>query len=389
MEAHAGCLFSSPQPLLKDKTMNATAKPQEYDTSSPLYRTVSTTPTDYWNDSCSREELVYAIRNGAVGATTNPSIVLNVLKKEFANWKKTLLDIIAAHPSEAEDKIAWHLIEAIGLEGAAMLLPIFEREKGRKGRLSMQTSPTFYRDTQALVEQAVHFDGLAPNIQVKIPVTAAGVKAFEEATYRGVTINATVSFTVPQAIAVAEAVERGLRRREQEGKPVDHLFPACTIMVGRLDDWIKIAASHDGVLLTPGVADWAGVAAFKKAYGIYQARGYRTRLLSAAYRNHLHWSQFIGGDVILTIPYEWQKLFNTSSVEVKPRMQDPVAPHIIDELYTMVPDFRRAYDEDGMRIEEFDTFGATARTLRVFCEHYHELQGIVRDVMIPNPDKKH
>ena len=137
------------------------------------------------------------------------------------------------------------------------------------------------------------------------------------------------------------------------------------------------------------MADWAGVAAFKKAYGIYQARGYRTRLLSAAYRNHLHWSQFIGGDVILTIPYEWQKLFNTSSVEVKPRMQDPVAPHIIDELYTMVPDFRRAYDEDGMRIEEFDTFGATARTLRVFCEHYHELQGIVRDVMIPNPDKKH
>ena len=198
---------------------------------------------------------MYAIRNGAVGATTNPSIVLNVLKKEFANWKKTLLDIIAAHPSEAEDKIAWHLIEAIGLESAAMLLPIFEREKGRKGRLSMQTSPTFYRDTQALVEQAVHFDGLAPNIQVKIPVTAAGVKAFEEATYRNVTINATVSFTVPQAIAVAEAVERGLRRREQEGKPVDHLFPACTIMVGRLNDWIKIAASHDGVLLMPDVTD--------------------------------------------------------------------------------------------------------------------------------------
>ena len=47
MEAHAGCLFSSPQLLLKGKTMNATAKPQEYDTSSPLYRTVSTTPTDY------------------------------------------------------------------------------------------------------------------------------------------------------------------------------------------------------------------------------------------------------------------------------------------------------------------------------------------------------
>ena len=108
--------------------MNATAKSQDYDTSSPLYRTVSTTPTDYWNDSCSSEELAYAIRNGAVGATTNPSIVLNVLKKEFSDWKDTLAGIIEAHPTEAEDQIAWRLIEAMGVKGAAMLMPIFERE---------------------------------------------------------------------------------------------------------------------------------------------------------------------------------------------------------------------------------------------------------------------
>ena len=361
---------------------------QQYDTESPLYRTVSTTETDYWNDSCSAAELEYAIRNGAVGATTNPSIVLNVLKKEHAAWKDLIGQIIAANPTWSEDKVAWKLIEEMGLKGAAMLMPIFEREKGRKGRLSMQTSPTYYRDAKSLVDQAVHFNSLAPNIQVKIPVTQAGVEAFEEATYQGVTINATVSFTVPQAIAVAEAVERGLKRREAEGKPVDHLHPACTIMVGRLDDWMKVVATRDGVLLTPGIADWAGVAAFKKAYSLYKQRGYRTRLLSAAYRNHLHWSQFIGGDVILTIPHEWQVLFNQSKVEVKPRMQDPVDPKIVEELYTMIPDFRRAYDEDGMTAAEFDAFGATARTLRVFCEHYYELLGIVRDAMVPNPDKK-
>ena len=38
---------------------------------------------DFWNDSCAVEELNYAIANGGVGATTNPSIVLNVLKKEL------------------------------------------------------------------------------------------------------------------------------------------------------------------------------------------------------------------------------------------------------------------------------------------------------------------
>lgn len=368
--------------------MGNNAIPLEAVHPSPLYLTATMSTTDYWNDSCSIEELSYAIRNGAVGATTNPSIVLNVLKKELPNWKSSLTRLMTDNPSWNEEQIAWRLIEEMGLKGAELLMPIFEREGGRKGRLSMQTNPVNYRNAEALVEQAQHFDALAPNIQVKIPVTAAGIVAFEEATYHGITINATVCFTVPQAIAVAEAVERGLMRREKEGLPVKHIFPACTIMVGRLDDWIKAVAARDGILLTPGYADWAGVAAMKKAYGIFNQRGYRARLLSAAYRNHLHWSEFIGGNVILTIPYEWQVLFNKSQVEVKERMNNPVDQKIIDELYALIPDFRRAYDEDGMTIQEFDRYGATARTLRGFCDHYHELLAIVRDFMIPNPDKK-
>lgn len=361
--------------------MNASA------TQSPLSLTTKT-KTDFWNDSCAVDELNYAIANGAVGATTNPSIVLNVLKKELPAWRDTLVRSITENPTWGEEDVAWKVIEEMGLKGAALLMPIFEREKGVKGRLSMQTNPAYYRNAQALIDQTMHFHALAPNIQVKMPVTEAGIAAFEEVTYRGVTINATVSFTVPQAIAVAEAVERGLKRRQAEGKDISNIHPACTIMVGRLDDWMKIAAAKDGVMLTPGVADWAGVAAFKKAYDLYQKRGYKTRLLAAAYRNHLHWSEFIGGDVILTIPYEWQVLINKSSIEVKERMQNPVAPEIIAELYEKIPDFRRAYDEDGMSIKEFEAYGATARTLRGFNDHYHELLAIVRDVMIPNPDKK-
>ena len=101
-----------------------------------------------------------------------------------------------------------------------MLLPVFEAHKGKNGRLSIQTDPRLYRDTEAIVRQAVHFSGLAPNMIVKIPVTKAGIPAIEEATFAGVSINATVSFTLPQAIAVAEAVERGLTRREKEGKDI-------------------------------------------------------------------------------------------------------------------------------------------------------------------------
>lgn len=355
---------------------------------SLLHQTVSTTVTDYWNDSCSIEELTYAIDNGAVGATTNPTIVHNVLKKEMHLWRDRIFAIIHENPTWNEDQLTWKVIEEVSVKGAELLLPVFEREQGHKGRLSIQTNPQFYRNPESIVQQAVYFSQLAPNMQVKIPVTKAGVAAIEEATYRGVNINATVSFCVPQAVAVAEAVERGLRRREAEGNDVSMMHPVSTMMIGRLDDWMHVLEKRDGIMLTPGYADWAGIACLKKAYAIFKERGYRARLLAAAYRHHLHWSELIGGDIVLTIPYEWQKLFNASGIEVKERFQNPVAPEIIQTLYERVPDFRRAYDEDGMTAEEFDSFGPTIRTLRSFISSYHDLVALVRDFMLPNPDGK-
>jgi len=352
---------------------------------SPLYRTVHGTATDVWNDSCSTRELEYALANGAVGATTNPAIVLAVLRTEFDSWKGTLRQLIADNPTANEEAIAWKLIEAVGLRGAEMLLPVFEREKGLKGRLSMQTNPVNYMDTAKLVEQAVHFSGLARNIQVKIPVTAAGIVAIEETTRLGVNINATVSFTLPQAIAVAEAVERGLVRRAKDGHDVSTMRPVCTIMIGRTDDYLKLVAKRDGIAITPGHLDWCGIAVIKKAYGIFQARGYRARLLAAAYRHHMHWSELIGGDIILTIPHEYQVLFNNSDIEVKPRMDDPVDPDVVAELYRKLPEFRCAYDEDGLSVAQFDHYGATIRTLRSFIEAYRELTSVVRNEMLPPP----
>ena len=349
---------------------------------SPLLRTVSTTATDVSNDSCSPTELEYALANGAVGATTNPAIVLGVLAKEMPAWREWIARLVADNPSADEDALAWRLIEQMGLRGAELLLPVFEREKGRKGRLSIQTNPVLYRDTDALVTQAVHFAALAPNIQVKIPATAAGIPAIEEATYRGVNINATVSFTLPQAMAVAQAVERGLNRRQAEGADISTMSPVCTLMVGRLDDWLKAVAKRDGILTTPGDLDWAGIAVMKKAYGIYKSRNYRTRLLAAAYRNHLHWSELIGGDVVLTIPHEWQVLLNNSDIEVKERMQNPVDPAIVAGLARKFVDFRKAYAEDGMGVADFDCYGATVRTMRSFIEAYREILSTVRDFML-------
>jgi transaldolase len=180
-------------------------------------------------------------------------------------------------------------------------------------------------------------------------------------------------------------VERGLNRRAKERHDVSATRPACAVMIGRTDDWLKVTAKRDGVTITPGHLDWAGIAVIKKAYGIFKARGYRTRLLAAAYRHHMHWSELIGGDLILTIPHEWQVLFNNSDIEVKPRMNNPVDPDVVAELHRKFPDFRMAYDEDGLSAAEFDRYGATVRTLKSFIEAKRELASVVRERMLPLP----
>lgn len=353
---------------------------------SPLHKMTSTTKTALWNDSCSIEELTYAINHGAVGATANPVIVVEVLKKEMNLWKERIGQIIREMPKATEEEVAWKLVEEMSAKGASLLKPAYDRYKGWNGRLSIQTDPKYYRDGERIVKQALQFDTLAPNMIIKIPVTEAGIWAIEEAIYRGASTNATVCFTVPQAIAVAEAVERGLKRREKEGQDISRMGPICTIMVGRTDDWLKVVAEKEGITTEPGHLEWAGVAVFKKAYQIYQKKGYRLRLLSAAYRNHMQWSEFIGGDVVLTMPYKWQKRFNASDIEVVERMDRPVDKKILDDLLFRFKEFRKAYEEDGLKVAEFDDYGATRRTMRQFLQGTHDLMKAIRDFMIPNPD---
>jgi transaldolase len=343
------------------------------------------TPTCLWNDSASVRELSYSMEHGAVGATCNPVIVLGVLKNEIADWKSRIQSLIKELPTATEDDLAWQLVREVSVKAASLLKPVFDEQHGKNGRLSIQTDPRLFRDTQAIVKQAVEFSGLAPNMIVKIPVTQAGIPAIEEATYRGISVNATVCFTLPQCIAVAEAVERGLKRREREGTEIATMGPVCTIMVGRLDDWLKVLAERNNIAIDPGYLEWAGVAVFKKTYQVFRHRGYRLRLLSAAFRNHMHWSELIGGDVVISPPYSWQVRFNASDIEVRSRIDEPVRARVVEELEKKFPDFHRAYAESGLSIAEFDSFGPTRRTLRQFIGACHDLDGLVRDFLIPEP----
>lgn len=355
---------------------------------SALLRMTQRTPTQYWNDSCAVDELEHAVARGATGATSNPSIVLEVLGKESTHWLPRVRQLALENPTWTEVELTWAIAEEMAVRGAAVLMPVFERSGGRTGRLSMQVNPSNHRDPTRMLEQARRFAALAPNMQVKFPNTAPGLVAIEEATALGININATVSFSVPQAIAAAEAVERGLGRFAARGGDADAMSPVITLMIGRMDDWVKVLVERDGIALQPGAADWAGIAVFKRAYPLFRERGHRARLLAAAYRNTLHWTELVGGDVTLTMPFAWQERFDASGIDPEPRIDVPVDPALVSDLLERIPDFRRAYEPDGMTPAEFESFGPSARTLRAFIKSYHDLQSAIRDVYLPDPDLK-
>ncbi len=297
---------------------------------------------DWWNDSGVPGELSEAVALGAVGGTSNPVIVAQAVKAQPALCHPLIDRLLAENPADTEDDIAWKLIHTLALDAASRLLPVFQATKGVKGWLSVQVNPKYYPSKDRMVAQATQLAALAPNIAIKAPATAVGLDAIEEMTARGIRVNATVSFTVPQALAVSAALERGLRRAHAAGRDTDAIRPYITLMIGRVGT-----------------------------------------LLAAAYRHEGHWSQIIGREVLQTVPYGWWTKFNASPTVPELTVDRPVDPALLAELRAKFPDFVRAHDENGLPPSAFLGYGATQHTLKQFLGGYDDLIASVRARMLP------
>ena len=206
----------------------------------------------------------------------------------------------------------------------------------------------------------------------------------EMLTAAGITVNATVSFTVPQAVQVAEAIERGLSQAEKNSVDTKDVTPYVTIMVGRIDDHLKRVRDSKNINMDPEIINWASIAIFKNAFRIFKERNYRSKLLAAAFRCDLHWKEIVGGDIIISMPYEWWNKFNASDVDVRHRIDEPVDEKTISLLKENFEDFNKAYDEKGMSENEFESFGASVHTMQTFLEGYDEFVALIRSRMIIN-----
>ncbi len=144
------------------------------------------------------------------GVTTNPPLSYHAIQDNPKRWSAWVADFAARHSGLNATQVAWELYKEIVRLGALAYLPVFERSDYSYGHLSAQVNPYTFFDTAGMVSQALELKSLGPNIAIKIPGSSEGVQAIRELTSLGVSTNCTSGYTVPQFVAVAEAVQAGL-----------------------------------------------------------------------------------------------------------------------------------------------------------------------------------
>jgi len=268
-------------------------------------------------------------------------------------------------PRLSPEERAIALMYAVARQTAARLEPVYNTSSGEQGYVCAQVNPAKAGDREAMLALARRFHAWAPNIAVKLPVTSAGLDVLEDCIAEGITVTATVSFTVPQVIAVAERHLLGIQRARQSRVVPGRCF--AVIMIGRLDDYLREAAADSQVGVGESDIRQAGLAVTKRACEIFTDRQYPAMLLVAALRGAYHMIGLAGAPMIMSIHPKIQAMLREPGVPRAVGIDRPVDPLAVKRLQ-QIPDFNRAYQPDGMRPAEFITYGLTQRTLSQFLD---------------------
>lgn len=338
--------------------------------------------TDLWTDSFAIEDHHYGLQQGSLGITTSPTWVAKMMINESRDYhKKMISKLHQQYPEYNEMELTWAWTLEMAKIRSQIMLPLWEQGNPKNGRFCVQSSIYEYNNYERILQMAHEVHACGPNLQIKIPCTENGIKAIEQATYDGISCMGTQCFAVDQAIAVCEAIERALKRRRKEGLDNSRLNPMVALLPGMIDDSIKANAENNKLVIHPDALNWAGVATAKKIIKMIGERNYSTRPLIAYYRSQLHWSEFIGADVAMTIPVKWQKRFVDCAVEIKNYYDVPVEEWKINELLKN-PLFVQVYSEGVMEPSDFVKCECVVNTFKYFMSEYQKAVEIVRETML-------
>jgi transaldolase len=272
-------------------------------------------------------------------ATTNPSLILKAAQMpEYAS----VLDkaIVDGRQSGASGKaLLTRVMEDVFVAFGCEILKIVP------GRVSTETDANLSFDTEALVAKGRKFIALyqkqgipRERILIKIASSWEGIRACEVLQKEGITCNMTLLFSLPQAVACAEAKAT-----------------LISPFVGRILDWNKKNAGKD---FAP--AEDPGVASVKEIYGYYKKFGHKTEIMGASFRNVGEILELAGCDLLTISPNLLGELKNSNAPitrKLSPEMakQDPIEKMALDEKK-----FRWLLNENQMATEK------TSEGIRLF-----------------------
>jgi len=323
---------------------------------------VRETPTTWWHDSADPDELRKGIEHAATGVTTNPLLTARTLRGRPDIWTDALRSVSKELPNERR---AEELMSHVVRRAAAMLLPQHQATQGRLGYVCGQVNPARAGDRATMVAMAQRYHAWAPNIAVKLPATAAALDVLEDCVADGITITATVSFTVPQVLAIAERHRKGSVRARAAGKTPGRCF--AVLMVGRLDDYLREVANDRRAAVEESDIRQAGLAVAKRAYTLFKERGYEAVILPAALRGVYHMTELAGAAMVMSIAPNIQTQLMEPGVPRELRIDTPIPADVIRRLQS-ISEFVKAYEPNGMAPEDFITYGPTQRTLAQFFD---------------------
>ena len=129
-----------------------------------------------------------------------------------------------------------------------IFLPIYEESGGLDGYISIEVPPNIANDTEKTISEARRYykEIGRPNVMIKIPGTAAGLPAGEDAIADGINVNVTLLFSVQSYVNTAWAYIRGLERRVEKGEDISKIASVASFFLSRID--IKIDEMIDAKL---------------------------------------------------------------------------------------------------------------------------------------------
>ena len=320
-----------------------------------FHRVIEQTPTGFWINNVTQKEAHMAIEAGASGCTQNPSYVWKMLTHptDSAHALELLDKFMAQYSDDNEVEVA--LQRALVGEIAEIFRPMYEASGGKAGFVSIQGDP-FQEDTETIVRMARFNREAGPNIMAKIPATIDGLKAIGILAKEGVPINATEVMSARQTLDVCEVYAEATKG--MANPPVIYF----SHIAGIFDEYIAEYAEKIGADVPKDYLWQAGIACAKKIDQLVHETGVNIGFISGGARGLHHYTEMVGCKCVTTI--NWigtaDKLIEQDPPVVQ-RFLQPTPHSVVDTLCEKLPDFRKAYEVNAIKPDEYEEYGPVVR----------------------------